>query len=407
MIQNESQISQNILDNYTNNHLKVNLFSGLHVGKIKDNTDILKMGRARVHLSGSNRQEDDEKGWITCLWSSPFAGSTSEYEITQGLQFSNTQKSYGWWAIPPDIDNYVIVAFPDGLVGGIIIACIPQFEVNHSIPGLAYNENNVDGSVKNLPLAEKNRKVQESEDNYKIAHEPFLQHLKAQGLDKDKLRGVTSSSARRESPSNVYGFLSPKQHQFIVDDGKPIVTEKNGVSVEEKNYLVPNSDSQIRIRTQNGMQVLMHSEKNVIYINNADGSCWLEIDPEGNLHVFSAKNISFNANENINFHASKDINIEAKNDVVIRAQNKMIIETGSNDINVFSGKDFKLYATAKGHIKAANHLLETAPRIDLNGPVADTAEEKKLQSLSGNKNVTQGIVTEAPEHEPWAGHSTK
>src|SRR6056300_257170 len=255
MIKNKSGVYENIIDSFKKSNLRVNEYSGLYLAKIKDNEDVLKIGRVRVHLSGSNRNEKDEDSWITCIWCSPFAGSTKEYDLGNTKTFTDTQKSYGWWSIPPDIDNYVIVAFPEGLTTGVVLACLNQMEVNHSIPGLAYNE-----VVSNKPLTEKNRKAHNPEEQTNIVHEPFLFHLQQEGLQDDKTRGITSSSARRESPSHVYGFLSPKQHQFIIDDGKPTGND----------YQTPNPDSQIRIRTQNGMQVLMHSEKNVIYINNAD-----------------------------------------------------------------------------------------------------------------------------------------
>lgn len=377
------------------NNLKVANFDSLHLGKIKDNKDILKLGRVRVHISGSNTNESDESSWITCIWSSPFAGSTKEYDIGNSKTFNDTQKSYGWWGVPPDIDNYVIVAFPKSMETGVVLGCLFQIDVNQSIPGLGYSE---ESSNNPNPCAEKNRKVQTADDTNLADHTPFLDHLKTQGLEKDKFRGPTSSSARRESPSHVYGFLSPRQHQMVFDDGKP---------VNNNDYVSPRQDSQIRLRTQNGMQVLMHAEKNIIYINNADGSCWLEMSPQGDLHVYSKRNISFNAEENINFHANKNVNIESKQETVIRAATKMIVETGSDNLNIYSGKELLLYATSQGHIKCEGNLKQTAPRIDLNGPPATKAEEKKLQPLSSNVKVTQGIVTEAPEHEPWKGHSVK
>jgi hypothetical protein len=393
---NETGMYNEVLSsfNHTNN-LKIANFDSLHLGKIKDNKDVLKLGRVRVYITSSNTNESDSDSWVTCVWSSPIAGSTKEYDIGNSVSFDDTQKSYGWWGIPPDLDNYVVVAFPKGMETGVVLGCLYQIDVNHSIPGLAYSEESGNNPK---PCAEKNRKVQKPNDTNLADHTPFLSHLKTQGLDEDKYRGATSSSARRESPSHVYGFLSPRQHQLVIDDGKP---------VEDNNYVTPREDSQIRLRTQNGMQVLMHAEKNILYINNADGSCWLEMTPEGNLHVYSKKNISFNAEENINFHASKNVNIEAKQEMVIRAGTKMIVETGNDNLNIFSGKELLLYATSQGHIKCEGNLKQTAPRIDLNGPPATKAEEKKLQPLSSNVKVTQAIVTEAPEHEPWKGHSVK
>ncbi|HAI38899.1 MAG TPA: hypothetical protein DCM40_12650, partial [Maribacter sp.] len=66
-----------------------------------------------------------------------------------------------------------------------------------------------------------NRKVAEGalqintsyEEDNSASFRPVLTHIAetlfAQGLIKDKIRGVTSSSARRETPSQVFGISTP------------------------------------------------------------------------------------------------------------------------------------------------------------------------------------------------------
>ena len=50
---------------------------GLYIGYVKDVTDVQKMGRLRVWIPEFGSKEDDQTGWTTVSYASPFAGATN------------------------------------------------------------------------------------------------------------------------------------------------------------------------------------------------------------------------------------------------------------------------------------------------------------------------------------------
>lgn len=111
------------------------LYTGTYVGFVRDNNDELKMGRLKVWIPDLGSDPDDEQTWFTVNYCSPFAGATP---ITQNKKDSQnwmeSQRSYGFWAVPPDLDNEVIVQFINGDPNkGIWIGCLYKQYMNHMV----------------------------------------------------------------------------------------------------------------------------------------------------------------------------------------------------------------------------------------------------------------------------------
>lgn len=268
------------------------------IGVIKDNSDGEFMGRVRVWIRGSTAPEEDPRGWIWVNYCSPFAGATPRSELGGVYSsYNDTQKSYGFWAVPPDIDNEVIVMFIDGDIRqGYWIGCLFQKNMNQMVPGIsegaAYQATDAEfANVTNpgIPVAEYNK--QSLNSNLNPFYQPLAESLLQQGLLTDPLRGAGTSSARRESPSKVFGMLTPQGNQFIMDDGE--------------------QSSLIRIRTQSGTQVLVSETFGHVYIISGSGNSWVEVNNEGYVDIYGAKDISMRTEGNFNIRADKDINIEA------------------------------------------------------------------------------------------------
>ncbi len=389
--------------------------------------DIQKNGRLVVRLIGENVKTTDLPDEyvkseahlnLTVRWSSPFAGATNiSNTIKSGLStlpgsspasdpdkvYDGTQRSYGMWMIPPDVGNKVLVMFIGGdLAKGVVVGCLYQNLMNHMVPGIAKSRTftSVESELKETPTAEYNKasdiasdvdytKSRSSDgltptDNIKRAvHTPHYNGLKEQGLEEDNTRGLTSSSARRESPSKVFGILTPDANQFVMDDG----------------------DQQlIRLRTKSGAQILLDETNGNVYIINKKGTGYVEINDAGKIDVWANDSISVRSQKDINFRADRDLNIESGRHINIKAhktnetgqpsdttktltpvdgnlnldvEGQVRIKTGG-ETKITSGASFNLSTTGSNHFTASanteilsggNHH-ETASAIHMNGPEA-------------------------------------
>lgn len=360
---------------------------GVYVGQVKKNDDIQNMGRLKVYIKDFGGDPRDESSWVSVSYASPFAGSTSIHEQGQNVQeYEDTIKSYGWWAVPPDLDSFVLVAFASGKISeGYWFACLYQRGTTVTVPGIpALNTWGGD----NKPAAPKNRKDLDPDLQKYVEHKPMSEALKKQGLLKDPIRGLTSSGATRESPSRVIGLLTPGQHQFVLDDG-----DKDG-----NNRL-------IRLRTTNGTQLLLDDVAGHIYLITKNGENWVELSGDGNIHVYSSKDINIRAEGNLNLRADTDINIEAGSSVNIKSLEGSINLDSANEVNTLAATNTKITSVQTSNINSGTGHYETAGVIHMNGPIADAADPISTYTLSINQGVSTSICNTLPEHEPWGGHS--
>lgn len=359
---------------------------GVYIGTVKKNDDPQNMGRLQVYIESFGGKPDDPMNWISVSYASPFAGTTSIFEQGANVEeYADTMKSYGFWAVPPDIDNKVLIAFADGKLDlGYWFACLFSRNTQISIPGLPA-KNTHKGEKR--PAAPKNKKDKDTDLEKYVEHTPMYNALKQQGLEEDTTRGLTTSSAMRESPSRVIGLLTPGQHQFVMDDG-----DKDG-----HNKL-------IRLRTVNGVQLLLDDESGHIYMISKTGNSWVEISSDGQIHLYGSNDINIRSEANINLHADKNVNIEAGEAITLAAAKDITLQSGAN-MQLIAKSDTMITSGQTSHISSSAGHYETAAVIHMNGPAATAATAVENNTLIVNTSVTDSICTTVPEHEPWAGHA--
>ncbi len=294
---------------------------GVFVGFVKDTQDIQRNGRLRVWISELGSPPDDTTGWITVSYCSPFAGATNDKTISKAniQSFEGTQTSYGMWMIPPDINNQVLVMFVNGDPSrGIWIGCLYNQYMNDMVPGMAVSPLNHQYPGKLVPVAEYNKwdtKVTQPREAIKPYEKTKFQGLGNQGLINDQGRGITTSSARRESPSSVFGILTP---------GPPIDTDVGPGDIRRKGgsaFIMDDevSSEYIQLTTKTGAQIKLDETNGFVYLINRDGTAWVQLDQQGNINIFGASNISMRAQRDINLRADRNINIEAGQNVYMKA----------------------------------------------------------------------------------------
>jgi len=207
-------------------------------------------------------------------------------------------------------------------------------------------------------------------------------------LEKDLLRGLTSSSATRETPSKVVGILTPGQHQFVMDDG-----DKDG------------NNKLIRLRTTNGTQLLLDDAGGHIYLITKNGENWVELSNDGAIHIYGGNDINIRSKSNINLYADNDVNIEAGRTINMNAKEGNLQIQAAGDLNSTVQGSTRLTSVLSSHIYSGTAHYETANVIHMNGPDAELAAAIQQYKLAVNQGVTESICSVVPEREPWSGHS--
>lgn len=292
-----------------------NPLNGIFLGRVVDSRDANLNGRVKVFIRALQKLDIGDDGNYVVNWSSPFAGTTNNdygYNIESA---ADTGRSYGMWMVPPDTGNMVLVAFADGnpALGYILSTVFPAF-ANNSVPG---NPGVINyGSGISLPGLERNINDPKRSSATRPVDVELAGALTRQGVINsqepggNEYLGPGTASARRESPSEVFGISTPgprasadsnqrlSGHSFIMDD---------------------NLDSRmIRLRTGRGIQITMNDTDDSFTVMNGSGS-YIRVDEHGAMHVFAQSNINFRAIGDFNIRADRDINIESGNNIKIKA----------------------------------------------------------------------------------------
>lgn len=302
---------------------------GVFVGFVKRADDIQTMGRLQVWIPEFGSAPEEEAGWVTVNYCSPFAGATNVETISKSeiQKFEGTQTSYGMWMVPPDINNQVLVMFIGGdPARGVWIGSLFNQFMNNMVPGMAASTNNYQYQGKYIPVAEYNKwdkKVTLPDQATKPYQATKFKGLGNQGLITDPNRGVTDSSARREAPSQVYGIITP---------GPPIINDADANRIRRKggsSFIMDDAigSEYIQLTTKSGAQININETNGFVYLINRDGTAWVQMDKKGNVDIFGASNISMRAQKDINLRADRNINIEAGQNIYMKAAKDTVEST--------------------------------------------------------------------------------
>ncbi len=374
---------------------KANPIDGIFLCRVVFNSDEQYNGRFMVELlhslSFSNTASEPSQlnHTKTVLPLSPFGGTTNSRTATDNKQYSTSQTTFGMAPQAPPIGATVLVAFIKEQSEGFYLGSLFDKDRNYSMPGLAHAEITKENKkLKNAPSSELNPNTKDMQEGIRAPHPSYANVLEA-GLGADYIRGLSSSGMRRDTINQAFGFKTQSGHTITMDDG--------GAS---------GTDASIRIRTAQGAQILLHDEAATIYIANAVGSGYVEIDNAGHIDVYG-KMFSVHAEEAINFKSGGDFNVEANRINMKSLQGGIKVESATGKIEMHSATDVTISADQNGNLNfASGNLKATAQRIDWNGPPADKAEKPFPLALAQNKGVKESVASRVPEHEPWGGRDT-
>lgn len=399
----------------------------IYIGVVKANEDIQRMGRVAVWIPEIGGDPNNENSWFIMSYASPFAGVTPPNKLVEdSKKAEEAQSSYGFWMNPPDLENQVLCCFVNGDTSqGFWFACVYQQNMNHMVPGIAQGKPAEDGEYCDAqpPVVEYNKWSKENPtDPKRPVFTPLAEGLSQQGLLKDNDRGSTTSSARREAPSKVFGWVTPRGNQVYVDD---------------------NPDNEfIRMRTRSGAQVLVNETTGFVYINSKNGDSWVEISDKG-VDVYSRGAVSLRSEGSLNLHADGSLNIEADGNLNLRAGGNLTIQSahhsswaGNGNLalqfgGTASASGAQMILASGGNItmgasgnitqsSSGNNIRSAGTIYDNAGPSAPAAnalkaeveKPRELPEVNGEapcyqQDTRKTIVRRMPTHEPYKGHATK
>jgi len=386
---------------------------GPYIGIVKDNVDTTRMGGLKVLIpSLSGTDEGPTSMLYDVKYLTPFYGAKSPSATTKTspYDFDDSPHSYGMWMVPPDIDTRVLVIFVEGKVSqGFWFGCVQDPYTNHMIPGIASSPNTAISSdagfesnetvestygTKEVPVSEVNRTTWTAASNVggldklKKPIHPFADTLRKQGLIKDTVRGTTTSSARRESPSAVFGISTPgrldkkskKKFKLGPTDSNTettVVREAGHTFVMDDGDAAGNNEL-IRLRTSSGHQLLMHDTKGVVYLANGSGNVWMEFSANGAIDIYSGNTVALRAVGDIDLHSDNNINMFAKGQIKLSAMNKLVLDGGM--IQTYSDTDTQIQSGGSFTNKA------------IGGSIISYAGMTQLHMATGQHHLTGSQV---------------
>jgi hypothetical protein len=427
--------------------------TGLILAVVVSHLDPDYMGSLQVEKLRQVGNDAKRTGQLASVkYISPFLGITNFDSNSKENVYEGTQKSYGMWMVPPDIGTVVVCVFVEGdPARGYYLGCIQQKDMNFMIPGYAATSFHTTGIEKRVPVAEFNKKadIQIKKDTTQIEKPPhpyFTEVYKNQGLLRDDIRGITTSSARREWPSSVFGISTPgpvdkdgpmhrygkKEYEvtnlpfsrlggssFVMDDGDDKFLRIKSASEGPPEYAaVEDGDTDgnrkllhnelIRIRTRTGHQILMHNTEDLIYIGNAKGTAWIELTSDGKMDIYCEDSISVHTKNDLNFYADRDINMEAGRNFNIKVAEEMhtnvlkdhiLIVDENQKIHIKKDVDITYDKTFQHKIKEDVNIQFDSKYLHKVGSDYDFNAGGHIYMTSGGSNETNaggGIIESAP-----------
>lgn len=432
----------------------------IYVAQVMDTRTPLKNGDLKVWVLNSGTEKNNPKNWIIAH---PANGCNNALNLHRvGNLYDRQETSFGVWNTIPYVGNYVFIFYPCTVESTTTAYWFgsPSFYNNIMMPGIAYD------------LTQTNNFEAKCETNYYgdevtigSKFTPLQTGLEKQGLDKDRLRGISTASSSRDTPSHCYGFLSPLGNQMVIDDGwslgdsninwinNPRSNDNDnqdkddyGAYHSKKEWIASvnkgDKDNKLnrfhggfRFRTRNGTQLLILDAGN-IYMINKDGTAWAELSEDGYIDCYSQKGINAASDGNINLHAM-NVNIEALNKVSIKAGSGVSVETNGNvmvksgsvnvsdrisvpsliadkgQIGVFKSPMAEVTGTFSGTLQGTAYYATAAgfqpieqkyPDIEpMTSDVVKVTKTVAVKQKVGSGNI-YSIASRVPTHEPWAGH---
>ncbi len=428
---------------------------GIVEGIVKANVHPTHMGVISVFIPRFGNDESNKEQWRQVKYCSPFYSRTNAAGPAEN--FLDVKTTGGIITPPPDLGTKVLCFFPDGRnAAGYYFACVPDTYMMQTIPEASVNKDGEAGTEFNDDIDSNNiKKINNFTDPIRPLDVYTQGQLIAAGLETDTVRGTSTSTVMRESPSEVIGIASKGRR--ITNQGldflqtyksqvqNPNTTDKKilqgllnptyrkkGHSIALDDGDIDGASNQIRFRTSTGHQILLNDSEGVIYISNRAGTAWVELGSAGTMDVYAKDSINFrtkdfnvHADGNIKMHSKgysqfvsdQQLQVQSKSQTVISSQGETGV-SGSSGLHLQSGSDLRASSSSGMYLNTGGIMSVKGSLVLLQGPplpaksaknIPNTVQQDTQFDQAQGKWVIQDplqtSVDRAVTHEPYPLHN--
>jgi len=406
---------------------------GPYLARVVNNIDPMRQGGLEVELlQPVGNQDSANQQLFTVKYLNPFYGVTDvNVNGSDPNDFNQTQKSYGFWFVPPDTGSLVMIIFVNGNTGqGYWMGCVQDIYMNYMIPGNAasnaasdqtrdQDETQWKDSVKTtkevygtgfVPTGELNRRsigsgtttINPEIDAMKKPVHPLAKVLADQGLVMDTVRGTHTSSSRRETPSNVFGISTPGPldkrtnaqkgrigrasnkvnkfvsrlggHTFIMDDGNDRRLRKYKPNEGPPDY------ADLESGDTGGLIEFPHDES--FRIRTRTGHQILLHNSEDLIYITNSSGSAW-----IELTSQGKIDIYSADSVSIRTETDFNF-VADRDINLSAGRSINLHSTSRTNINSNDNInIRSDSTVYVNADSNLNLKATGKTMITGDSNV--------------------
>jgi hypothetical protein len=416
-MEHDLQDSAKINSAYSHESAKgIRISPGPYVGIVKSNTDPLRSGKLQVWIAELGGDPDDHSSWRTVSYVTPFYGVT---DVRDDKDYQGNPHSYGMWFVPPDIGVKVLCTFANGNpFNGFWFGCVPEWPSLHMVPGIsaAVGNSGVPSPVVDFfDGSSTPGDLQTFASHQRNVHQYQEAIWNQQGLLKDPDRGPGTSSAFRETPSNVFGISTPGQPFDTPTEGATNGEGTSKIGVRGRKgghtFIMDDGDAQgknamMRFRTSGGHMIMMNDTKDFIYVINSKGTGWVEINSQGDMNVYSGSKV--------NIFAQSEVNVETKGAMKLHGATVDIVSDGAlniqgKDVNILADGNAKMTGKTALHLKGKNSYLtgDSCLQIKSDGHIDAEGACHTINTKAATKATEAGKASSPqnmPSKEAFGGH---
>jgi hypothetical protein len=348
-------------------------------GVVVDTSDPQQMGRVKVWCPAIDGDAPNYDSLPWAIYTSQFAGQTSNFPGGSTAKQTPGFQSYGLWAVPKVGANVLVIMLYGDVNRRFYLG---SFFGDHGNRSLPTGRNRPD--ISNVPVSDTLDPVEPQKTNLNVQFGGNLdapeartrgayERQVAQDKDiKDGTEGYQKGVAETGLDPQTYCLTTPGRHTILFQDNP--------------------SNSRLRVKSADGHQIIFDDANERIYVSTCHGKTWIEMDRDGHIHMYGASSVSVGAGGDINLAANGNVNISAGGSLNLSAAGSARM-TACGDLSL-SGGTVNITSGGGFNILASGTLLQTASTIHLNGPEAPEAPCATAPSI-------------VPEHEPWIRPATK